>query len=177
MKSRFLLITSLITTQMLSGQTASLAPVSDLRGLGITNLKFSAEVEDTEVFVIQIETTGSEGGDYLRKVYIRPQMGETIATMELPILETQKFFAPAENNKVILKMPYGTVVHEVGNLVGALGGQDFVFTVTGREKATGKETSTTYNFNLSVEPISELTDDAKSIPVGSTFITATKKAE
>ena len=96
-------------------------------------------------------------------------------SLEVPILETQQFFAPHENNRVIIRMPYGTVFHESAGLEGQFGGSDFAFTVKEWRKDLRREVATTYHFKLSVLPLSEVPEPARNIDPGNTFITAEKK--
>ena len=175
MKPEHILIVLLLCAQTLFGQVATLAPVSDLSKLGIRNLVFSAPVKDTEAFVIEIDTTSELRPEYLRRIYIRPAPGVALASLEVPILETQQFFAPHENNRVIIRMPYGTVHHESAGLEGRFGGSDFSFTVKEWKKDIGREIATTYRFKLAVSQVSDLPEAAKNVQAGSTFITAEKK--
>ena len=175
MKRNYLIIPLLFIAQALFAQDAKLGPVYDLTQLGIRNLVFSAPVDDTQAFVIEIDTKSEVRTEYLRRIYLRPLAGVKIASLEVPILETQQFFAPHENNRIIIRMPYGTVVHESAILEGQLGGSDFAFTIKEWRKDIGHEAATTYKFKLSVLPLSELPEKARNIQPGSSFITAEKK--
>lgn len=175
MTRNYLIIALIFIAQGLFAQVAKLGPVSDLKNLGIRNLIFSALVKESEAFVVEIDTISEAPAQYLRKIYLRPLSGVKTASLEVPILETQQFFAPNENNRIIIRMPYGTVCHESAGLEGQLGGKEFSFTIKEWKKDIHREVATTYKFNLSVLPLSGLPESARNIQPGSTFITAEKK--
>jgi len=162
----------LLTASSMVAQKAALTTPTDLAQLGIQNLQFSADVPAGKIFVIELKRENKEDQNYIRRLYIIPLKGQNNVKVDIPLLESQKFFNPSENNRIVIKTPFGTFHHQSAGLEGQLGGQKFTFRVN--EWKNGKEITTNYAFDCFLIEKSEGPDAVKSIEHGSSFVTAEK---
>lgn len=154
----------------LLAQEAKVTPTIDLAELGITNVQFTAEVEADRVFVIELRTEKNGNPDYTKLLYST----EKSPKIDMPILQTSKFFNVGENNRIVIKTPLQTFTHKHGMLEGNFGGKDFTFKVTEWDEKGGEDVFT-YSFRCYLLPISEAPKSVQRQGPGVRYLTYNKK--
>jgi hypothetical protein len=154
---------------MLLAQEAKITPITNLGQLGITNIQFKADLENDQFFVIELRTEKNGTPDYTRWLY------STIknSRIDMPILETHKFFAPNENNRIVIKTPMQIFTHKNGMLEGVFGGKEFTFKVT-EQDGKGGEDIYTYSFRCYLLPRSEAPENIQKQGPEIIYFTAQK---
>lgn len=123
-------------------QGARLAPPADLSTVGIQNLQFTAKVPKDQVFVIELRIKKDDIPIYTGWLYSTQKSTK----IDIPIFQSQIFFQPENENRIVIKTPFKAFQHRNAMIEGQLGGKDFTFSITEFSHSSSKPAVYSYSF-------------------------------